>query len=66
MCKAALVFAVTIPLLCASWCSASCCGSIPLYRKVQQKLDRVLGITRENLTGVQSAPRLLQGTGRGG
>lgn len=27
--------------------------TIPLYRTVQQKLDRVLGATRENLTGVR-------------
>ncbi len=50
--RAALIFAVTIPLL-----SVVVFGimliSIPLYRKVQEKLDRVLGITRENLTGVR-------------
>lgn len=50
--KAALVFVITIPLL-----SVVVFGimllSIPLYRKVQEKLDRVLGITRENLTGVR-------------
>ncbi len=50
--KAALIFVVTIPLL-----SVVVFGimllSIPLYRKVQEKLDRVLGITRENLTGVR-------------
>ena len=50
--KAALVFVVTIPLL-----SIVVFGimliSIPLYRKVQEKLDRVLGKTRENLTGVR-------------
>ncbi len=34
--------------------------SLPLYRKVQEKLDRVLGITRENLTGV----RVLRAFGR--
>lgn len=48
--KAALVFVVTIPLL-----SVVVFGimlvSIPLYRKVQAALDKVLGITRENLTG---------------
>ncbi len=48
----ALIFAVTIPALSIVvfgimlWC-------IPLYKKVQAKLDRVLGITRENLTGVR-------------
>ncbi len=48
--KAALVFVVTIPLL-----SMVVFGimliSIPLYKKVQAALDKVLGITRENLTG---------------
>ena len=48
--KAALVFVVTIPLL-----SIIVFGimliSIPLYKKVQSALDKVLGITREDLTG---------------
>ena len=50
--KAALVFAAAIPVLAAVvfgimfWC-------IPLYKKVQEKLDGVLGATRENLTGVR-------------
>ncbi|WP_417297487.1 ABC transporter ATP-binding protein [Eisenbergiella porci] len=50
--KAALVFVVTIPLL-----SVVVFGimmlTMPLYKKVQGGLDRVLGITRENLTGVR-------------
>jgi ABC-type multidrug transport system fused ATPase/permease subunit len=50
--KAALVFAVTIPVL-----SVVVFGimivSIPLYKKVQERLDKVLGITRENLTGAR-------------
>ena len=50
--KAALIFAVTIPLL-----SIVVFGimliTIPFYRKVQASLDRVLGVTRENLTGVR-------------
>lgn len=50
--KAALVFVVTIPLL-----SVVVFGimliSIPLYKKVQSGLDSVLGITRENLTGIR-------------
>ncbi len=50
--KAALIFVVTIPLL-----SIVVFGimkiSIPLYTKVQENLDKVLGITRENLTGVR-------------
>ena len=50
--KAALVFVVTIPLLCVVVFGIMMI-SIPLYRKVQGGLDRVLGITRENLTGVR-------------
>ena len=50
--KAALIFVVAIPLL-----SVVVFGimliSIPLYRKVQERLDKVLGITRENLSGVR-------------
>lgn len=50
--KAALIFVVTIPLL-----SVVVFGimfyTIPLYKKVQASLDRVLGVTRENLTGVR-------------
>lgn len=50
--KAALIFVVTIPLL-----SVVVFGimliSIPLYKKVQAGLDKVLGRTRENLTGVR-------------
>lgn len=50
--KSALIFAVAIPILSVVvfvimvWC-------IPLYKKVQERLDKVLGITRENLTGVR-------------
>lgn len=50
--KAALIFVVTIPLLSVVvfgimlWC-------IPLYKKVQQKLDHLLALTRENITGVR-------------
>lgn len=55
----ALWFVAAIPVL-----SAVIFGimliSLPLYRKVQEKLDRVLGITRENLTGV----RVLRAFGR--
>lgn len=50
--KAALVFAVTIPIL-ACVIFGIMLYSIPLYKKVQERLDRVLGITRENLTGVR-------------
>lgn len=50
--KAALIFVVTIPLL-----SVVVFGimmiTMPLYKKVQAGLDKVLGRTRENLTGVR-------------
>ncbi len=50
--QAALIFVVVIPLL-----SVVVFGilllSIPLFGKVQENLDQVLGITRENLTGVR-------------
>lgn len=48
--KAALVFVVTIPLLSIIVFGVMLV-SIPLYKKVQAALDKVLGITRENLTG---------------
>lgn len=50
--KAAMVFAVTIPLLCVVVFGIMLI-SMPLYKKVQAGLDRILGITRENLTGVR-------------
>lgn len=50
--KAALIFVVTIPLLSLVVFGVMA-ASIPLYRKVQERLDRVLGITRENLTGAR-------------
>lgn len=50
--KAAFVFVVVIPVL-----SVIVFGimliSIPLFKRVQAALDGVLGITRENLTGVR-------------
>lgn len=50
--KAALIFVVIIPIL-----SVIVFGimliSIPMFKKVQGGLDKVLGITRENLTGVR-------------
>ena len=50
--KAALIFVVAIPLL-----SVIVFGIMvitrPLYKTVQNRLDRVLGLTRENLTGVR-------------
>lgn len=50
--KAALIFAVVIPLL--ALVIFTIMGiSMPLYKKVQGALDHVLGSTRENLTGVR-------------
>ena len=50
--RAAMIFVVTIPLL-----SVVVFGVMvvtrPLYKTVQTRLDRVLGLTRENLTGVR-------------
>ena len=48
--KAALIFVVTIPLLSIVVFGVMII-SIPLYKKVQAALDKVLGITRETLTG---------------
>lgn len=50
--KAALIFVVAIPLLSIVVFGVMLV-SIPLYRRVQSGLDRVLGITRENLTGAR-------------
>jgi ABC-type multidrug transport system fused ATPase/permease subunit len=50
--KAALIFVVAIPLL-----SVVVFGimllTMPLYRNVQNQLDQVLGMTRENLSGAR-------------
>ena len=50
--KSALIFVVTIPVLAVAvftimWLS------IPLYKKVQSALDKLLGTLRENLLGVR-------------
>ena len=50
--KAAMVFTVTIPLLCVVVFGIMLI-SMPLYKKVQAGLDRILKITRENLTGAR-------------
>lgn len=50
--KAAMIFVITIPLLSVVVFGIML-SSIPLYKKVQSQLDRVLGVTRENLTGVR-------------
>lgn len=50
--KAALIFAVAVPLLCVVVFGIML-WTMPLYKKVQASLDRVLGLTRENLTGAR-------------
>lgn len=50
--KAALIFVVAIPVL-AVIVFGVMLWTIPLYKKVQSRLDDVLGITRENLSGVR-------------
>lgn len=50
--KAALVFAAAIPVL-AVIVFGIMVGTRPLYKRVQAGLDTILGITRENLTGVR-------------
>ena len=50
--KAALIFVVTIPLLSLIVFGVMLV-TMPLYRKVQAKLDGVLLVTRENLAGAR-------------
>ena len=50
--RAALIFAVAVPLLCVVVFGIML-WTMPLYKKVQASLDRVLGLTRENLTGAR-------------
>ena len=50
--KSALIFVVAIPLLVIVVFGIMV-WTMPLYKKVQAGLDRVLGVTRENLTGVR-------------
>lgn len=50
--KCALVFVVAIPLLAVVVMGITF-FTIPLYKKVQTALDKVLSTTRENLTGVR-------------
>lgn len=50
--KCAWIFVVAIPVLLAV-VFAIMLVSIPLFKKVQAGLDRVTGMTRENLTGVR-------------
>ena len=50
--REALIFAGAIPILAAVIFGIMLAG-IPLYKKTQGKLDSVLRLTRENLTGVR-------------
>lgn len=50
--KTAVIFAVSIPLL-AAVVFGIMFFSIPIYKKVQNRLDSVMRITRENLSGVR-------------
>lgn len=50
--KSAVTFAVTIPVMSAAVMTIMLI-TIPLYKKVQAKIDSLLGITRENLSGVR-------------
>lgn len=50
--KSSLVFLATIPLL-SIIVFAIILGGAPIYKKVQAKLDGILGKTRENLSGVR-------------
>ncbi len=50
--KCALVFAVSVPLL-GLVTYGIMRVSIPLFKKVQSRLDRITTLTRENLTGVR-------------
>ncbi|MFT4144925.1 MAG: ABC transporter ATP-binding protein [Mobilitalea sp.] len=50
--NAAMIFVVVIPLLSLIvFCIMF--YTMPLYKKVQEKLDQLMGITRENLSGVR-------------
>jgi len=50
--NAAIPFVILIPALSTVVFGIMLAG-IPLYKKVQKKLDRMLGITRENLNGTR-------------
>ncbi len=50
--KTAIIFAVSIPLL-AVVVFGIMFYSVPIYKKVQNRLDSVMRITRENLSGVR-------------
>lgn len=48
----ALIFVATVPVLAVVVCGIMAI-TLPLYRKTQQKLDRVVGLTRENISGTR-------------
>ena len=50
--RLALIFVAAIPLL-ALVVFGVMLGGVPLYKRVQSRLDRVTAITRENLSGVR-------------
>ncbi len=50
--KLSLIFAAAIPLLTAVVFGVML-GGVPLYKRVQSRLDRVTDLTRENLSGVR-------------
>lgn len=50
--KTAIIFAVSIPLL-AAVVFGIMFYSVPIYKKVQNRLDSVMRMTRENLSGVR-------------
>lgn len=50
--RVAVIFVIAIPIL-AIVVFGVMMASIPLYKKVQKQLDKVMLVTRENLTGVR-------------
>ncbi len=50
--EAALIFVVVIPVLCIAVFGIML-YTMPLYKNVQERLDRILGMTRENLSGAR-------------
>lgn len=50
--KAAVIFVIVIPVLCVIVFGIMLI-SIPVYKRVQGRLDKVVGLTRENLQGVR-------------
>lgn len=50
--KSALIFCVTIPLLSIVVFGVMY-ATVPLYKKVQSSLDKIMLITRENLSGIR-------------